>query len=240
MFSCTHFLVLLSFRPVFASGPCRGIGTPLCQGCASPRSFWRGVTRRTSASSSTSSSVCLAGPCFLRVVERTFPRRGHRHRQNFFQPQITSETKDIFKKQITSESIRPEPCCSARTSLCALIWSKCSEFLLECPGLCRRVPSFYRNVPACARLSYDFALMFQVFHGIIWMFSCLPIFFRVFFMFSSCFFRVRFPAGGATRKNTRETRRKHEENMKKTRKKMGKHENIQIKPWKTWNITAKS
>ena len=84
MFSCTHFLVLLSFRPVFASGPCRGIGTPLCQDGACPRSFWRGVTRRTSASSSTSSSVCLAGPCFLRVVERTFPRRGHRHRQTFF------------------------------------------------------------------------------------------------------------------------------------------------------------
>ena len=83
MFSCTHFLVLLSFRPVFASGPCRGMGTPLCQDGASPRSFWRGVTRRTSASSSTSSSVCLAGPCFLRVFERTLPRRGHRHEQNF-------------------------------------------------------------------------------------------------------------------------------------------------------------
>ena len=75
MFSCTHFLVLLSFRPVFASGPCRGIGTPLCQDGACPRSFWRGVTRRTSASSSTSSSVFFAGPCFLRVFERISPCR---------------------------------------------------------------------------------------------------------------------------------------------------------------------
>ena len=75
MFSCTHFLVLLSFRPVFASGPCRGIGTPLCQDGASPRSFWRGVTRRASASSSSSSSVFFAGPCFLRVFERMSPCR---------------------------------------------------------------------------------------------------------------------------------------------------------------------
>ena len=129
----------------------------------------------------------------------------------FFSRKSPQRQKTFFLKKITSESIRPEPCCSARTSLCALIWSKCSEFLLECPGLCRRVPSFYRNVLACARLSYDFALMFQVFHGFIWMFSCLPIFFRVFFVFLS---RQVFRRGG----NAKKTGKKHEENTKKTQR----------------------